>query len=211
MAVREELRRWVAPLPTTAAGVERGMAFLIVGARLGTLVQMNPPVRAAFHRQAIWRALQSGLVDVLGSDHAPHTLEEKDKPYPHSPSGMPGVQTLVPVMLDHVNAGRLPLTRMVELLPAGPARVAYIVGKGRNGKAGYDEKNQNYALRLRGDKDGPKLSFLFGSVPPPAEEGEQAATKKPAAKKPAAKKPPATTKTGRLRASAVRVVRAADS
>lgn len=66
--------------------------------RLGTLIQMNPPVREAHHRLGVWKALQSGLVDVLGSDHAPHTLEEKSKPYPASPSGMPGVQTLVPVM-----------------------------------------------------------------------------------------------------------------
>ena len=76
-------------------------------ARLGTMLQMNPPVRSKEHQRAIWQALQSGVVDILGSDHAPHTLEEKAKPYPDSPSGMPGVQTLVPVMLDHVNKGRL--------------------------------------------------------------------------------------------------------
>ena len=92
-------------------------------ARLGTLMQMNPPVREAFHRDAIWRALNSGLVDVLGSDHAPHTLEEKAKPYPHSPSGMPGVQTLVPVMLDWVNKGRLSIERFVDLTAHGPAQI----------------------------------------------------------------------------------------
>ncbi len=105
--------------------------------RLGTLLQMNPPVRAEFHRQAIWRALQSGLVDVLGSDHAPHTLGEKDKPYPHSPSGMPGVQTLVPVMLDWVNRGMLSLARLVDLTSHGPARIFGIAGKGRIAE-GYD-------------------------------------------------------------------------
>ena len=68
--------------------------------RLGTLLQMNPPVRAARHRDGVWAGISQGIVDVLGSDHAPHTLEEKAKPYPASPSGMPGVQTLVPVMLD---------------------------------------------------------------------------------------------------------------
>src|SRR5262249_38088566 len=76
-------------------------------AKLGTRAQMNPPLRDARHREALWRAVANGVADILGSDHAPHTLEEKAKPYPNSPSGMPGVQTLVPVMLDHVNAGRL--------------------------------------------------------------------------------------------------------
>ena len=106
-------------------------------ARLGTLMQMNPPVREAFHRDAIWRALNSGLVDVLGSDHAPHTLEEKAKPYPHSPSGMPGVQTLVPVMLDWVNKGRLSIERFVDLTAHGPARIFGIANKGRIAE-GYD-------------------------------------------------------------------------
>ncbi|MBV8439938.1 MAG: dihydroorotase [Hyphomicrobiales bacterium] len=105
--------------------------------RLGTKLQMNPPVRGAEHRDAIWRGLQQGVVDVLGSDHAPHTLAEKAKPYPESPSGMPGVQTLVPVMLDHVNVGRLTLQRLVDLTSAGPARIFNIVGKGRIA-AGYD-------------------------------------------------------------------------
>ena len=77
------------------------------------------------------------MVDVLGSDHAPHTLEEKAKPYPESPSGMTGVQTLVPIMLDHVNAGRLSLQRFVDLTSAGPQRLFGIVGKGRIA-AGYD-------------------------------------------------------------------------
>lgn len=99
--------------------------------RLGTLAQMNPPIRDARHQEALWHAVRSGLVDVLGSDHAPHTLEEKAKPYPSSPSGMPGVQTLVPLMLNHVNAGRLTLERFVDLTSAGPARVFGMRGKGR--------------------------------------------------------------------------------
>ena len=77
--------------------------------RLGTYAQMNPPVRDAAHRAGIWAGVDNGVVDVLGSDHAPHTIEEKRKPYPSSPSGMTGVQTLVPIMLDHVHAGRLTL------------------------------------------------------------------------------------------------------
>ena len=105
--------------------------------RLGTLAQMNPPVRAARHREALWRAVNSGLADVLGSDHAPHLLEEKARDYPASPSGMPGVQTLVPVMLDHVNAGRLSLSRFVDLMCEGPHRLFQIAGKGRVAQ-GYD-------------------------------------------------------------------------
>lgn len=105
--------------------------------RLGTLAQMNPPVRGAQHRDALWRALSLGIVDVLGSDHAPHTLEEKAKPYPESPSGMTGVQTLVPMMLDHVANGRLSLQRFVDLTSAGPARLFNIARKGRI-VAGYD-------------------------------------------------------------------------
>jgi dihydroorotase len=99
--------------------------------RLGTYVQMNPPVRDARHRDRIWKALADGVVDVLGSDHAPHTREEKDHAYPGSHSGMTGVQTLVPIMLDHVNAGRLSLQRFVDLTSHGPQRLFGIRGKGR--------------------------------------------------------------------------------
>ncbi len=106
-------------------------------ARLGTLIQMNPPVRARRHRDGIWRGLAQGVVDVLGSDHAPHTLAEKAKPYPASPSGMTGVQTLVPIMLDHVKAGRLTLQRFVDLTSAGPNRIFGMATKGRIA-AGYD-------------------------------------------------------------------------
>ena len=105
--------------------------------RLGTLIQMNPPVREAHHRLGVWKALQSGLVDVLGSDHAPHTLEEKSKAYPHSPSGMPGVQTLVPIMLDFISKGRLTIERFVDLTSHGPNRIFGIAAKGRIAE-GYD-------------------------------------------------------------------------
>jgi dihydroorotase len=106
-------------------------------ARLGTKLQMNPPVREARHRDAFWLAIQNGLVDVLGSDHAPHTLEEKAKPYPNSPSGLTGVQTLVPIMLDHVNKGHLSLQRFVDLTSHGPQRIFNMAGKGRIA-LGYD-------------------------------------------------------------------------
>ncbi|MDN7588373.1 dihydroorotase [Burkholderia seminalis] len=105
--------------------------------RLGTFAQMNPPVRERHHRDALWQAVRDGVVDVIGSDHAPHTRDEKRRPYPHSPSGMTGVQTLLPLMLDHVQAGRLSLERLVDLTSAGPARIFGIEGKGRIA-AGYD-------------------------------------------------------------------------
>ena len=106
-------------------------------ARLGTLVQMNPPVRGADHRDAIFQAVRDGVIDILGSDHAPHLRDEKAKAYPESPSGMTGVQTLVPIMLDHVAAGRLSLQRFVDLTSAGPQRLFNIAGKGRLA-VGYD-------------------------------------------------------------------------
>ncbi len=99
--------------------------------RLGTRAQMNPPVRDDAHRQRIWAAIRDGTVDVLGSDHAPHTIDEKEHVYPASHSGMTGVQTLVPIMLDHVNAGRLTLERLVDLTSHGPARIFNIADKGR--------------------------------------------------------------------------------
>jgi dihydroorotase len=98
---------------------------------LDAFAQMNPPIRDRRHRDALWQAVNAGLVDCIGSDHAPHTREEKKRPYPESPSGMPGVQTLVPVMLDHVAKGRLSLERFVDLTSAGPARIFGIAGRGR--------------------------------------------------------------------------------
>lgn len=134
MAFLVEHKRWVSvevtPHHLTLAAPE-------CYEKLGTYVQMNPPVRDERHRAAIWAGLASGVVDVLGSDHAPHTREEKDHAYPGSHSGMTGVQTLVPVMLDHVNAGRLSLERFVDLTSHGPQRLFGIADKGRIA-VGYD-------------------------------------------------------------------------
>ena len=100
--------------------------------RLGSYAQMNPPIRSQEHVDALWLwGLQQGVADVLGSDHAPHTKEEKAKPYPASPSGMPGVQTLVPLMLTHVANGRLSLERFIDLTSAGAQRVFGTANKGR--------------------------------------------------------------------------------
>ncbi|OGN41059.1 MAG: dihydroorotase, partial [Caulobacterales bacterium RIFCSPHIGHO2_01_FULL_67_30] len=100
--------------------------------RLGAYAQMNPPIRSQEHVDALWLwGMQQGVADVLGSDHAPHTKEEKAKPYPASPSGMPGVQTLVPLMLTHVAQGRLSLERFIDLTSAGAQRVFGTANKGR--------------------------------------------------------------------------------
>ena len=100
--------------------------------RLGPYAQMNPPIRSQEHVDALWLwGMQQGVADVLGSDHAPHTKEEKANPYPASPSGMPGVQTLVPLMLTHVAKGRLSLERFIDLTSAGAQRVFGTANKGR--------------------------------------------------------------------------------
>jgi dihydroorotase len=105
--------------------------------RLKAFAQMNPPIRDAHHRAALWRGMALGVADVIGSDHAPHTREEKARPYPASPSGMPGVQTLVPIMLTHVAEGRLTLERFVDLTSHGVNRVFGLADKGRMA-VGYD-------------------------------------------------------------------------
>lgn len=104
---------------------------------IGTYAQMNPPIRSTAHRDGLWHWLRQGVPDVLGSDHAPHTREEKAKTYPASPSGMPGVQTLLPLMLHHVAEGRLTLERLIDMTSSGVQRVFGLVGKGRIA-TGYD-------------------------------------------------------------------------
>ena len=99
--------------------------------RLKGYAQMNPPIREARHRDGLWRGIANGVVDVIGSDHAPHTSEEKAKPYPASPSGMPGVQTLPAILLTHVAEGRLSLERFVDLTSAGAQRIFGLADKGR--------------------------------------------------------------------------------
>ena len=130
----------------------------------GTKAQMNPPIREARHREALWQAVRQGVVDVLGSDHAPHTLEEKAAPYPRSPSGLPGVQTLLPLMLDHLSEGRLSLARLVDLTSAGPQRIYGIAGKGRIA-AGYDADLSIVDLKARREITGDWLAAKCGWSP----------------------------------------------
>jgi dihydroorotase len=105
--------------------------------RLGGYAVMNPPIRGQRHYDAAWAAVRDGVVDTIGSDHAPHSRAAKERPWPETAAGLTGIQTLVPIMLDHVNAGRLSLGRMVDLMAAGPARVYGALNKGRIA-AGYD-------------------------------------------------------------------------
>jgi len=91
--------------------------------RLDTYAQMNPPIRTDEHRQGLWQGLLNGTVDVMGSDHAPHLKSEKSKGYPNTPSGMPGVQTIVPLMLKHVSEGKLTLDRLIELMCINPSKL----------------------------------------------------------------------------------------
>ena len=106
-------------------------------ARLGTLAQMNPSLKTADDRAALWRGLASGAIQILATDHAPHTLEEKRAPYPASPSGVPAVELFLPLMLNEVNRGRCTLQDLAGWMSDGPARIWDIVGKGRIAP-GYD-------------------------------------------------------------------------
>jgi dihydroorotase len=132
--------------------------------RLKGLAQMNPPIREARHQQGLWRGIEHGVADVLGSDHAPHTLEEKARPYPASPSGMPGVQTLVPIMLDHVAKGRLTLERFVDLTSHGAQRLFGIAGKGRMAE-GWDADLTLVDLKAKRVLDHADMATRSGWTP----------------------------------------------
>ena len=105
--------------------------------KLGSYAQMNPPLRTKEHYDRLWVAIKNNIVDVLGSDHAPHLKANKDKEYPNSPSGMPGVQTIFPVMLNHVNDGKLTLQQLINLMCENPCKIFGIKNKGFI-KEGYD-------------------------------------------------------------------------
>jgi len=105
--------------------------------RIGTLAQMNPPLRSPENNEILWSALLDGVIDCIATDHAPHTLEEKAKPYPHSPSGMPGVETSLPLMLTEYKKGRCTLVQVVQWMCTNPAKLYEIPNKGEI-KVGYD-------------------------------------------------------------------------
>ena len=99
--------------------------------KLGTFAQMNPPIRSKHHQKELWKGINNGTVDVIGSDHAPHTIEEKQKVYPNSPSGMPGVQTMLPLMLNEVSKNKIKLSKLVSLLCTRPAEIYKMKNRGK--------------------------------------------------------------------------------
>lgn len=105
--------------------------------RIGTKAQMNPPLRAKEHSDRLWAGLQDGTIDCIATDHAPHTLEEKAKPFGQAPSGMPGVETALPLMLNAAHEGRCSVAQVVSWMCDGPARCYRIKHKGRL-EVGYD-------------------------------------------------------------------------
>ncbi len=105
--------------------------------RLGSLVQMNPSIKTKADNATLWQALLSGRIQVIATDHAPHTLEEKRQPFPKSPSGLPAVENSLALMLNQVNRGRCSIDQVVHWMCDAPARVWDIAGKGRIA-VGYD-------------------------------------------------------------------------
>ena len=97
----------------------------------GTRVQMNPPIRSSADNAALWQALHDNVIDFIATDHAPHTLEEKARPYPDSPSGMPGVETSLPLLLTEMAAGRCTLAEIQKWMCWGPAAAYGIGNKGK--------------------------------------------------------------------------------
>ncbi len=105
--------------------------------KLGTLLQMNPPIRSAHDNAVLWQALLDGVIDFIATDHAPHTLEEKAKGYPNTPSGMPGVETSLPLMLTQAVEGRCTVAQVVNWMSTAVAKAYGIHNKGAIAP-GYD-------------------------------------------------------------------------
>tara|TARA_S200000501_G_scaffold187301_1_gene176129 strand:- start:1896 stop:3200 length:1305 start_codon:yes stop_codon:yes gene_type:complete len=105
--------------------------------KLGSYAQMNPPIRDKSHYDRLWYAIKNNYNDTIGSDHAPHLKKNKEKTYPNSPSGMPGVQTLMPVMLNHINEGKLTIEQLINFVCENPVKIFGIKNKGFI-KEGYD-------------------------------------------------------------------------
>ena len=123
--------------------------------KLGTYAQMNPPIREKSHYDRLWYAVRNDYNDTIGSDHAPHLRVNKDKEYPDTPSGMPGVQTLLPVMLNHVNDGKLSLVQLMNLVCENPAKIFGIVGKGyikKDYDADFTIVDMNKIIEIKNEK-----------------------------------------------------------
>ena len=123
--------------------------------KLGTYAQMNPPIRDKSHYDRLWYAVRNNYNDTIGSDHAPHLRENKDKEYPDTPSGMPGVQPLLPVMLNHVNDGKLSLVQLMKLICENPVKIFGIIGKGyikENYDADFTIVDMNKIIEIKNEK-----------------------------------------------------------
>ena len=159
----EEETRLLARLPRShRITAEVSPQHLILNApecyrKLGTLAQMNPPIRSARHRRSLWKALKAGLIDCIATDHAPHTLAEKNQPYGEAPSGMPGVETSLPLMLDRVNRGECTLEQLRLWMCEMPARIYGMLGKGRI-EIGYDADLVLVDLNLKKTVSNSRLS-----------------------------------------------------
>ena len=123
--------------------------------KLGTFAQMNPPIRDKSHYDRLWYAVRNNYNDTIGSDHAPHLKENKLKDYPETPSGMPGVQTLMPVMLNHINEGRLKLEQLIKLLCENPVKIFGIQNKGyikKDYDADFTIIDMNKVIEIKNEK-----------------------------------------------------------
>ena len=123
--------------------------------KLGTYAQMNPPIRDKSHYERLWYAVKNNYNDTIGSDHAPHLKVNKDKKYPNSPSGMPGVQTLMPVMLNHVNNGKLSLNQLITLVCENPVKIFGIKNKGyikKDFDADFTIVDMNKTIEIKNEK-----------------------------------------------------------
>lgn len=105
--------------------------------KLGNLIKVNPPIRSSENLFAMWKGLKFGHIDIIATDHAPHTLEEKGQPYLKAPSGVPGVEFLLPFVLNSVNDEAFSWQEVVKLLCSGPANIFGIKEKGKI-EVGYD-------------------------------------------------------------------------
>lgn len=106
-------------------------------ARIGTMAQMNPPLRSPYANEVLWQALLDGVIDFIATDHAPHTLEEKAKGYPNTPSGMPGVETSLALMLTQAAQGRCTVAQVANWMSTAVAQAYQIPNKGAIAP-GYD-------------------------------------------------------------------------
>ena len=132
--------------------------------KLGAYAQMNPPIRDKSHYERLWYAIRNNYNDTIGSDHAPHLKENKDKEYPETPSGMPGVQTLLPIMLNHINEGKLKINQLINFLCENPVKIFGIINKGYI-KKDYDADSTIIDMKKTIEIENKKIESKCGWSP----------------------------------------------